>query len=127
MQYYILKNNKVQKAESFDDYMVWVHDNPTMKVIGRTTLGDTYISTVFLMIDHSMALEMNPEKPVVFETMIFYKDGNSSEEFQERYTSYADALKGHEAAVRKVIKDQTPLLLSPPSPPQVLAPPPKSP
>jgi hypothetical protein len=51
------------------------------------------VSTVFLGIDHNLS---GRGPPVLWETMIF---GGPHDEYQERYTSSADAFKGHNAAV----------------------------
>jgi hypothetical protein len=57
----------------------------------------TYVSTVFLGLDH----QWGDGPPVLWETMIF---GGKDDQFQERYTSRADALAGHERAVQ-LVKD----------------------
>ena len=57
--------------------------------------GRVRISTVFLGLDH--AIGNGP--PLLYETMIF---GGPHDEYQERYTSKADALTGHAKAVALV-------------------------
>ena len=61
------------------------------------------ISTVFLMHDP------NPTggKPLLFETMVF--GGHGSEDWQERYTSEAEARVGHQRAVEWVNDTLLPL------------------
>jgi hypothetical protein len=54
--------------------------------------GDVTVSTVFLGLDHSFGFG----PPVLWETMIF---GGEHDQYQERYTSHADAVKGHKRAV----------------------------
>lgn len=56
-------------------------------------IGDTKVSTVFLSMDHNFGLD---GPPVLWETMIF---GGKHDQYQERYTSREDALRGHAAAV----------------------------
>ena len=56
-----------------------------------TEHGDVRVSTVFLGIDHSFGLG----PPLLWETMIF---GGAHDDYCERYASYAEAVKGHEAA-----------------------------
>jgi hypothetical protein len=51
------------------------------------------ISTVFIGIDHN-PWDRGP--PVLWETKIF---GGPHDQYQKRYTSSADAFKGHDAAV----------------------------
>ena len=64
------------------------------KRVARTELaGGILISTVFLGLDHSFS---HSGPPVLFETMIF---GGPHNDYQERYTTLADAQQGHEQAV----------------------------
>ena len=61
--------------------------------VAETEVGDVGVSTVFLVIDHSY----NPDStPVLFETMIFGKDGDS--EYCERYCTWDEAVEGHKKA-----------------------------
>lgn len=62
------------------------------RIIAKTTVGDYEVSTVFLVIDHGFK-----GIPVLFETMIFPDIGNN--QYQDRCSSYADALLMHEKAV----------------------------
>ena len=54
------------------------------------------ISTVFLGIDHQFGLS---GPPVLWETMVF---GGVLDGYQDRYTSRAAALAGHQAVCRRV-------------------------
>ena len=54
--------------------------------------GSIEVSTVFLGLDHGFG----GGPPVLWETMIF---GGEHDQYQERYTSKSDALKGHQKAV----------------------------
>ena len=56
---------------------------------------DGNVSTVFLGLDHSWS----GGKPVLWETMIF---GGEHDEYQARYTTYEDALEGHQEALNLV-------------------------
>lgn len=62
--------------------------------IGDTTIGDSRISTVFIGIDHSFGYG----PPLLFETMVF---GGPMNEFQDRYTTRAEALAGHESVCQQ--------------------------
>lgn len=61
--------------------------------IARTQLGDVEVSTVWLGLDHNWG----GGPPVIFETMIF-----PEADYQERYTTEAAALAGHDQAVEHV-------------------------
>lgn len=70
--------------------------------VGHDFVDDYEVSTVFLGFDHGLWLD----KPVLWETMIFYRGDKEDPEglagVRERYTSMKDAVEGHEAAVKMV-------------------------
>jgi hypothetical protein len=80
-------------VEEFSDWTLSAHDKHR---VAETTVGDAWISTVFLGISASA-------KPRLFETMIF--DHPGWEGFQWRYATYEEAVKGHELIVAKVRGD----------------------
>ena len=61
------------------------------RIIKQNRFKDCFVSTVFLVIDHS-----RDGVPVLFETMIF---GGPHDLFQRRYTSWDDAMTGHYEAM----------------------------
>lgn len=65
--------------------------NDDLRRIGDDTIGDSRVSTVFLVIDHGFG-----DVPKLFETMIF---GGKSSEYQERYSTEAEAVAGHKRIV----------------------------
>lgn len=76
--------------------------NPDEKIVRQEYVGEKFISTVFLGIDHYYG-DLKEHPPVVFETMIFDEsdeDRGRLDIYCDRYTSYEDALKGHEKAVK---------------------------
>lgn len=72
------------------------------KHIAEDTIGGVRVSTVFLGIDHNH-FDIGP--PVLWETMIF---GGRFDDWQDRYTSRADAVRGHAIAVGLVTGDVLP-------------------
>jgi hypothetical protein len=56
--------------------------------VAQDRIGDVYISTVFLGLDHGWGAQ----RPVLWETMVF---GSKLDETQERYTTREEALAGH--------------------------------
>ena len=94
MRHYILDENREPVLEP--DLFKWGRWLETAnRKIGDSTVGDAQISTVFLGLDHGFS----GGDPILFETMIF---GGRHDEYQERYTTREDALKGHRAAVQMV-------------------------
>lgn len=63
------------------------------KRVAKTTVGDWEVSTVWLGLDHSFM----EGPPLIFETMIF---GGEYDSECWRYSTEAQALEGHEAAVK---------------------------
>jgi hypothetical protein len=63
--------------------------------VAQDKIGDVRISTVFLGLDHSFGGAI----PILFETMIF---GGEHDQFQDRYETREQALKGHQKAVALV-------------------------
>ena len=76
----------------------WFEVNRERRKLAVDTLGDVTVSTVFLGLDHNFG-ESGP--PVLWETMVFGGTGEL-EDYQERYSSRADALDGHRRAVALV-------------------------
>jgi hypothetical protein len=68
--------------------------------VGLTKILWITVSTVFLGIDHRFDLSPGT-KPILWETMIF---GGKHDQYQQRYTSEADAKNGHIVAVLLVLK-----------------------
>jgi hypothetical protein len=95
--WYILDNNNNPIAKPTLEAVKWVEDNNHRRVVKQEHIGDIFISTVFLGLDHSW----NSDIPVLWETMIF---GGEHDQYQERYTSHEDALEGHEKALELVNK-----------------------
>lgn len=77
----------IELSEKFEDM--------EYKIVKRTIVGEYTVSTVWLGLDHNLF----KGNPLIFETMIFYKDRNSLD-YQERYSTEEEALLGHEIAIR---------------------------
>ena len=90
--WYILDENNKPVESSAIEYLMWEEENPTKRIVKQDNIGDIRISTVFLGLDHSFI----SDKPILWETMIF---GGEQDQYQKRYTSYEDALTGHQKAL----------------------------
>ena len=70
-----------------------LYDDPKNKRVALTHINDeTKVSTVFLGLNHNYG----DGPPMIFETMIF---GSEHDEYQERYSTWDEAVAGHEKAV----------------------------
>ena len=75
----------------------WMQETKLRTVAKNTTSRGVRISTVFLGLDHSFG----ESEPVLWETMIF---GGPHDQYQERYTSLAAAVEGHNRATELAMK-----------------------
>lgn len=69
------------------------------RTVAKTKIGDVMVSTVFLGIDHSFG--RGP--PMLFETMVF---GGPMDQYQERCSTWDEAVEMHERLVARVRSDQ---------------------
>lgn len=100
--FYILDANNNPVPSTVEGWGEW-SKNWARKVVGRTYLnadwdnpaGEVNISTVFLGMDHGWGEGL----PVLWETIIFEGE---HDQYQERYTSLADAKAGHQKAIELV-------------------------
>ena len=92
---YILENQIPIPEPDVIKWAKWFEKSS--RQIKRDKINNIIISTVFLGIDH----RFGQGEPLLFETMIF---GGKHDEFQERYSTWNEAIKGHEIAV-KLVKD----------------------
>ncbi len=97
IQYYILDGTEVVTA-SLKEHARWLRNDGWRRFIKRTDIGDFWVSTVFLGLDHNY-LDTGPS--LVFETMVF-KKGDWDGEYQTRSSTHADALRQHETACQWV-------------------------
>ena len=97
MSWYILDENNKPVKSTIVDCSKWLEENPERKAVKQEHIGDIFISTVFLGLDHAW----DSNVPVLWETMIFRGE---HDQYMDRYTSYEDALEGHQTALNLVNK-----------------------
>ena len=91
------------KPSRFNEWLITMgHD---AKRVRLDIVGDMKISTVFLGLNHASYFGNGP--PLLFETMVFSRteDGEtdfSHCEFYKRYSTWDEAVKGHERIVKKL-------------------------
>ena len=96
-EWYKLNPDKTISPITIDELVnqrIYDSDN---KVAYTNITKDIYVSTVFLVLDHSFG----EGPPLVFETMIF---GGELDQYQERYSTYQQAEAGHLKACREARK-----------------------
>ena len=90
--HYILEN-KIPKACSLLEWGRWFEK--AERHVAKDTIKGVDVSTVFLGLDHNYF----GGPPLLFETMIF---GGEHDDYQERYTTWDEALLGHGRALALV-------------------------
>jgi len=91
MMYILDENRNLVPCKDSATWAKWVENSENRKV-AQDRVGDYFVSTVFLGLDHNFGPVGEPR---CFETMVF-KGGSSSEKFCNRYCSWDEALAGHE-------------------------------
>jgi len=93
--WYILDENYKPIPASIAEYQTWTEEDPGNKIVKQENIKNVLISTVFLGLDHAYA----SKEPILWETMIFE---GKYDQYQKRYKSYEDAVKGHAHALSLV-------------------------
>lgn len=100
--FYIYDENKNVIPSTLEESLYFCSDLNN-KIIKNQRVGHYRISTVFLRCDHNTDPDNNT--PILFETMVF--NVSSPDEpwrdiYCKRYSTYNEALSGHEKAVKWV-------------------------
>lgn len=102
-RHYILKDKELV-AVSLIHWALWLET--ANRHIGDTMVGHTRISTIFIGLDHNHSPK---GPPLLFETMIFPDQDAKEildrylENYLERYSTYDQAVEGHQRAVERVV------------------------
>lgn len=87
--YYILDSAKNVVPVDMETWARWNDSRHREGRVGINKIGHRLISTLFIGYDHS-----DSDEPMVFETVVF-----PEENCQARYSTWAQAAKGHQIAV----------------------------
>ena len=96
---YILVDKKPVVAHDLLAWAQWFETGD--RHVRQNQIRGARVSTVFLGIDHNWS-QAPGSLPILFETMIF--DLPKFEGYQERYSTWEQALEGHREAVRLLVK-----------------------
>jgi len=95
-EHYILDENKNAVPCGLLEWAAFFENNANRRV-AEDRFDGVYVSTVFLGLNHRFGYG----EPLIFETMIFTEgEGILDDEYQERCSTWAEALEMHAAAVR---------------------------
>ena len=95
--YYILEGKTPVLADLIT-WAKWFETSGDIRIVAKTEVGSTTVSTVFLGLDHSFGVR----PPMLFETMIFR---NGAGDDQWRCSTWDQAEDQHAEAVEIVRKD----------------------
>lgn len=98
--YYKLDENKNVLPSSLEEWSTFMEGRlPTnYRHVGDETINEYRISTIFIGLCHNFDLFSGI--PIVFETMVF--EGEKSDVYMERYSTWQEAEEGHKRAVEWV-------------------------
>lgn len=94
-RYILAADGKTPVRSTLDEWMEWYGKDDARR-LGYDEVSGATVSTVFLGLDHRFG---RGGVPILWETMIF---GGEHDQYQERYTSYEDAIAGHARAIQRV-------------------------
>ncbi len=98
MAHYILDDRGQPHVEpDWEKWAQWFATHGDARIVGKTQIGSVKVSTVFLGINH----QWGHGPPILWETLV---RGGHLHEAQERYTSQAEAVAGHEEMVKRVLE-----------------------
>lgn len=98
--YILLSDHTVRQEPDFMAFGKWFEtaDRRVNKTIVKRWFKTYYVSTVFLGIDHRF---LDKGDPILFETMVFYKDMSGI--YEDRYCTWEQAEQGHEQVVNYLL------------------------
>jgi hypothetical protein len=99
---YILNEDKTYR-KAVDTHEFEAQFNTMNRQIADTKLPNKRISTTWLGVDHNY-YKVGGGVVLIFETMVLDSEGKS--ECQQLYSSWEDAIKGHEMAVHRICIEQ---------------------
>lgn len=97
-EYYIL-NGREPKPVSWMEWGRWLETNHEEKTVKQEIVGERWVSTIFLGLDHRFG-DAGP--PLLFETMVFPSQDDSSGVYCDRCSTYDEAEAMHEKACQWV-------------------------
>ncbi len=115
LRHWILDGTEV-KPVSFKEWLQWMMDNVDNapegqdgRRVAETTFPEYWVSTVFLGLDHRFTSD---GPPILFETMIFRTitthEKRGEDFYQCRYSTWNEAVEGHNRIVRRIEKGWQP-------------------
>lgn len=92
-RWYLLDGHKVVPSRDDNDV---IREKAIGTRVAQTSIGDSHISTVFLSLDHR---HLGDGPPLVFETLVI---GGAMDGEMDRYSTWDEAVSGHDSMVNRV-------------------------
>lgn len=100
LEKYILKDGKPVECKDLMEWATWMETSPIAdRVVGRDTVNDVEVSTVFMGLNHNFSFYEKGE-PILYETMVF---GGPLSRTRQRYATAEEARAGHVAMLARVL------------------------
>lgn len=96
--YYILNEDHTVTGVGMQTWSEWYNNPLSSRRVALDHVGSWMISTVFLGIDYSFR---GDGPPILFETMVFEHGDVGAESEVNRYSTWDDAIQGHQAMVER--------------------------
>lgn len=100
VDWYILNGEYIYHENEMLVAAAWMEIYRKKRILKRTYIGDYWISTIFLSLNHSYS---ENSYPILFETMSF-KNGDMSGINQYRAVSYNEAMNQHDQETKYIGK-----------------------
>ncbi len=97
---YVLVNGKPKLEPDLIKWAKWYEVSDEERIVGKTSINDVEVSTVFLGLDHGFG----NNRVILYESMVF---GGVLDGEENRYSTLVEAWKGHRALVKKVKEIET--------------------
>jgi hypothetical protein len=97
-EHYVLNDDHTVRPAELMEWATAFNDMEKRRV-ARDQIGDVWISTVFLGLDH----QYGEGPPLIFETLI---SGGAYDQDMWRYSTWDEAVAGHQAAVDLVRSEE---------------------
>jgi hypothetical protein len=105
--YYVLKDKAAVLCESVLEWAKWYETAD--RIVAKDVIGESSVSTVFIGLDHSFGGPV----PLIFETMVF---GGTLDGEQDRYSTWGEAVSGHQRTVQRVLENAKETPMAAPNP-----------
>lgn len=98
--YYVLDGHEIKTVDSVREWGEFFKKRD--RIVAQTSVGESFVSTVFIGIDHNW---FDEGPPILFETLIF---NGPHDQDMWRYATWDEAKAGHDAVVEALREGKDP-------------------